>query len=129
MIGNEHGDMGFMESMVSLMAVVIVVGLYVMFVASTTVSANSPLEELDAELLIEETADGPRISESYAYMYVFNKGLRGISVTMSAPFFQYGDKITIGEESDAEYRKTFLILEGYGNGRTLPTLLEVRAFA
>ena len=129
MIMNVRGDMGFMESMVSLMAVVIVIGLYVVFVASTAISANSPLEELDAELLIEETADGPRISDSYAYMYVFNKGLKGMSITVSAPFFQYAEETDIGEISGAEYCRTFLTLEGYANGRTLPTIVEVRAFA
>ena len=129
MIRNVRGDMGFMESMVSLMAVVIVIGLYVVFVASTAISANSPLEELDAELLIEETVDGPRISDSYAYMFVFNKGLKGMSITVSAPFFQYAEETDIGEISDAEYRRTFLTLEGYANGRTLPTIVEVRAFA
>ena len=129
MIRNGRGEMGFMESMVSFMAVVIVLGLYLVFAASSSVTALSPLDELDADMLIESTAEGPRISGSYAYLYLFNKGLKGMSVTVSVPYFQDTDGMTIGDVSGTEYSKRFLLLRGYDNGRTLPVILEVRAFA
>ena len=128
MIRSERGEMGFMESMLSMMAVVIVIGLYLAFVATSSVSAYSPLEELDPDMLTEGTAEGPRISDSYVYAFIFNKGLRGMSVTIHTPYFPNEESMTLGDTSGAEYSKRFLLLEEYGNGRTLLTIVEVRAF-
>jgi len=129
MIKDGRGDMGFMESMLSMMAVVIVIGLYLAFAASSSVGAYSPLDELDPGLLMEGSPEGPVISESYAYMFMFNKGLRGMTVSISSPHFSDTEEVSIGEITGAEYDRRFLLLEGYGNGRTLPTILEVRVFA
>lgn len=125
---NHRGEMGFMESMVSMMAVIVVIGLYLVFVTTSVVTAYSPLEDLDPESLIIDSPGGPEISESYAYMFVMNEGLKGMTITLSVPWFFEPKKMTIGVSSDAEYSQTFLSMTENPNGRMLPAMVEVRAF-
>ena len=128
MIRDGRGEMGFMEAMVSFIAVMMVICLYVAFAATSSVSAHSPLGEIDPEQLFEGTADGPRISGAYVCAYAFEKGLKGLKVTATVPTFFGADGFAYGEGSGAEYTKRFLLLGEYGNGRVLPTILEVTAF-
>jgi len=127
MIKNGRGEMGFMESMVSMMAVVIVIGLYLAFVTTSAITSYSPLEELDPESLVLDSQDGPAVSSSYAYMFLMNKGLKGMEVSISVPWFSEAKEWCFGDISDTGFSRSFLLLMGSDNGRTLPTIVEVRA--
>ena len=127
MIKDGHGEMGFMESMVSMMAVVIVIGLYLVFVATTAVTASSPLEELDPEAMVTESQDGPDISRSYVYMFMMNKGLKGMEVSLTVPWYKDTEKASFGEFHEAQFAKKYILMTDLQNGRETPMILEVRA--
>ncbi len=87
MIADCRGDMGFMEAMVSMIAVSVVIGMYVALVATASAAAYSPLEDFDVDSLDADISDGVRVSESYLYMYLGSTDIRGLSVAVSIPYF------------------------------------------
>ena len=129
MIKDGHGEMGFMESMVSMIAVTIVIGLYLVFVTSTVVTASSPLEELDPEAMVEDSQEGPAVSSSYAYMFMMKKDLKGLEVSLTVPWYTDTEKSAFGELNEAVFEKRYVLMADLPNGRVAPMILEVRASA
>lgn len=127
MIKDGHGEMGFMESMVSMMAVMIVIGLYLVFVSSTVVTAYSPLEELDPEAMVVDSQEGPAVSYSYAYMFMMKKDLKGLEVSLTVPWYTDTEVSAFGDLTEAVFEKRYVLMTDLSNGRVVPMILEVRA--
>ena len=127
MIKDGHGEMGFMESMVSMMAVMIVIGLYLVFVTSTVATASSPLEELDPEAMVVDSQEGPTVSSSYAYTFMMKKDLKGLEVSLTVPWYKDTELSAFGELTEAVFEKRYVLMADLSNGRVAPMILEVRA--
>jgi len=129
MISDRHGEMGFMESMVSMMAVTIVIGLYIAFVATSAATTYAPLNDFDPKSAEITLGDGIEMSESYLYMFLATGKVDGISVTVSVPiFFEESRTFTVGDTSGPEYSATYLLLLDHSGGRKVPAVAEVRAY-
>jgi len=129
MIPDRRGEMGFMESLVSMMAVITVVGLYMVFVATSAAATYTPLEDFDTESMDIRLGDGIEMSDSYLYMFLATGKADGISVTVSVPFFSEDSRtVTVGSTDGPEYSEKYLLLLEHSNGRTVPAIAEVRAY-
>jgi len=129
MNGDSHGDMGFAEAIVSMMAVAAVIGLYLVFAATSSVVAYDPLEGFDADALEAYIADGIEVSESYMFMCLGTMDIRGMSVSVSIPHFdEKGCTFSVGSITDLPYSQTYIRVLDYDNGRKVPAVIEVIAY-
>lgn len=119
-----------MEAMVSAMAVVIVLSMYLAFAAASAGASYDPLEDFDPDSLDARIAGGVSISESYPIVYLANNDLDGMSITITVP--GYDDRphtFQIGEADGPMFSSRYTLLLDYDGGRRVPALLEVAAFA
>jgi hypothetical protein len=129
MISDRHADMGFMEAMISLMAVIAVLGLYLAFLTTSTVAAYDPMEGFDPDSLNVDVSDGVKIDESYLYVCLGSYDVWGIGVTVSVPYFsEEGQSITVGRTSEITSTKNFVRVLQYENGRCVPVIIGVVAY-
>lgn len=129
MIADCRGDMGFMEAMVSMIAVSVVIGMYVALVATASAAAYSPLEDFDVDSLDADISDGVRVSESYLHMYLGSTDIRGLSVAVSIPFFDEDEgSFSVGDTDGDGFSKRYVRVLDYENGRSVPAVIEVAAF-
>ena len=127
---DERGEMSFMEAMVSAITVVTVIGLYLAFVATTNVYVYDPLADFDSNSLEIDMSEGDcSISESYLYMFLLNKDLYGIEVSVRAPFFMESERMfLIGDSEGLVSERTYVRMASFDNGRSVPMILEVVAY-
>ena len=126
---DRHGDMGFNEAIVSTIAVMFVLGLYLVFVASTAVSVFTPVEDFDVDALNVDVSDDWSLSESYLFEYLSITDIRGLSVELSIPFFDEDIRtFTVGKETDSLYSQSYVRVLEYENGRHVPVIVRVVAF-
>lgn len=129
MLSDTRGDMGFMEAMISAIAVVIVIGMYLAFLLTTVTASYDPLDGFDPLSLEADAENGVSISESYLLMYMVSKGLSGIGVELSIPGYDVGDSsYTIGQTEGPMCSHRYLLLVDYDLGRHIPVIAEVRAY-
>ena len=130
MIRNCHGDMGFMEAMVSSISVMTVLCVYLVFVASNIGAFYDPLEDFDPRSIELETVDGITYSEPYLYSYMEYKALKGILVDVSVlGFSEEPFSIGLGQDEGMEFTRDYVLILDYDNGRKVPVKVEVTAFA
>ena len=128
MIPNLHGDMGFNEAIVSMMAVCVVLGLYLLFVASSAVASYDPIEGFDPDALEIEIVDNISVSESYMFTCLGTMDIIGMTVNISVPHFDRMSSFSVGSESNLEYSQSYLRVVDYDNGRNVPVFIEVIAY-
>ena len=129
MDSDNHGDLGFAEAMVAMMAVTVVISLYLVFAATTSIAAYDPMDGFDPDALDVRVDDGVRISESYMFTCLGTMDIRGIRVCVSIPYFvDEGSIFTVGSETDLPYSQTYMRVLGYDNGRQVPVIIEVVAY-
>jgi hypothetical protein len=129
MIEDARGDMGFMEAIVSLMAVTIVIGLYLAFVATSAAAAYDPMERFDIDSLDVDISDGVSIDVSYLYACIAANDIAGISVTVTVPgFLEDVAEFRVGNVAGLEHSRTFLRVLPFDNGRNIPVVVEVVSF-
>ena len=129
MISDRHADMGFMEAMISLMAVIAVLGMYMAFLASSSIAAYDPLEDMDPGSLDVDISDGVKVSESYMYRCLGEFDIVGMQVTVTIPYFSNEEySFMVGKVSDISSSKRFSEVLEYENGRHIPAVIEVVSY-
>ncbi len=126
---DRHGDMGFNEAIVSTIAVMFVLGLYLVFVASTAVSVFTPVEDFDVDALNVDVSDDWSLSESYLFEYLSITDIRGLSVEIHVPFFdETSCTFSMGMETESVYSQSYVRVLEYENGRSVPVIIRVVAY-
>jgi len=123
--------MGFMEAMVSMMTICIVIGMYVSFASTSALSTVDNLADFDPKSVEITASDGIAIDPgSYLYMFILNKDLRGIRISVDVPYFIEGDtSLEIGETEGLKDQQRYFMLVSGKDGRNLPAIMEVEAFS
>ncbi len=129
MMLNRSGEMGFMEAIISMIAVVSVLGIYFVFVASGSMLSADLTESFDPDSLHINAVDGINIDESYLFIYLAENDLEGVSVSIDIPFFTNDPfEFSIGERSALEYSNRYLTSIDYDNGRVLPAIIDLEVY-
>ncbi len=130
MISDLHADMGFMEAMISLMAVIAVLGMYLAFLATSTAAAYDPLEGFDPDSLELDVSNGITVSESYLYGCLGSYDVLGIEVSVSIPYFSDQEQtFLVGSTSGFESTSRYVRVLPYENGRCVPVVIGVVAYS
>lgn len=128
-----RGDMGFMESMVAMMAVVTVLAAFIGVAAHATVVLTDPTEGLDGEMLTGTVVDGMFVPsyEDYVVEYAESRGLSGISVSVTVPggFCGVPEPLIHGTFDGEVHSRTVTSTVDAGDGRTIVAVFEVTACA
>ena len=127
---DRHGEMGFNEAIISMMAVSIILSLFLVFVATSAVTSYDPLEGFDPDALEIEATEDITISHSYLYSCLATMDISGIEVTISVPHF-HEEKVVFdaGKITNLQSSRSFMRVIDYLNGRTVPAIIEVVAYA
>ena len=130
MILNDRGEMGFNEAIISMMAVSIVLSLFLVFVATTSISAYDPMDGFNPDSLELDAKDGITVSESYMFSCLGIMDICGLTVIVTIPHFHDDSvRFDIGKQSDLFYSQTYIRILDYDNGRAVPAIIEVIAYA
>lgn len=125
--------MGFMESMIAMMAVVTVLAAFIGVAAHATVVLTDPTEGLDAGMLTGTVEDGTFVPSygDYVVSYAEAKGLSGISVSVTVPggFCEVPGPLVYGTFDGDTYSRTVTSTIDAGDGRTVVAVFEVTACA
>ena len=130
MILNDRGEMGFNEAIISMMAVSIVLSLFLVFVATTSISAYDPMDGFNPDSLEVNVKDEVTVSESYMFSCLGIMDIYGLTVIVTVPHFHDDSvRFDIGKQSDLFYSQTYIRILDYDNGRAVPVIIEVIAYA
>lgn len=129
MISERRGDMGFMEAMVSFMAVALVLTAFTGVLAVTEVDSADPTDGLDPRMFtgtIESRGFVPGFT-GYIDRYVDSNGLSGASVVVTIPgdYCEEPEAFVIGSMDGMVYGRQIPGTVTDDSGRTLPAMFEV----
>lgn len=129
MINERRGDMGFMEAMVSFMAVALVLTAFIGVLAVTEVDSADPTEGLDPAMFtgtVEAQTFLPGFTE-YIDRYVDANGLSGASVVVTVPgdYCEEPEAFVVGSMDGMLYGRQIPGTVTDDEGRTLPAMFEV----
>lgn len=129
MINERRGDMGFMEAIVSFMAVALVLTAFIGVLAVTEVDSADPTEGLDPAMFtgtVEARTFVPGFS-SYIGHYVDVNGISGASVVVTVPggYCEEPGPFVVGSLDGMLYGRQIPGTVTDDEGRTLPALFEV----
>lgn len=122
---NRRAETGFMEAIVSMMAVTLVLSIYLVFVAASVVgTAEGP--GMDIRMLDIDARDGYSLSDDYITEYMEVNELSGIQVSVAIPLYdEEGTVFSSGIAEGLEQTERFIILVDYQDGRRVPAIVEV----
>jgi len=130
MMSDRHGEMGFMEAMVCTVAVCIVLNAFIAFSAADSLPEDSALNGFDAESALLDCSDGIVIDDEYLNRFMISGNLSGISVSVGIPYFAEELAVkTVGDLEGLLCRNSFVLMVEYDNGRHVPAIMEVSAYA
>ena len=117
--------MDFMESMICMMAVVIVLGLYLSFLSVSVAADQDQSDLFNPDLLDVRVKDGITIDESYLYMFLAETAYRGVSIDVFVPFFQEEHAtFSVGSLQHEHTASEFMDILEYENGRKVPVIIR-----
>lgn len=129
MRADEKGDMGFMESMIAMMAVVLVLSAYLGLLTHSVAQISDPTDGIEASELTGTVDDGAFVPgfEDYVRGYIDSKGLSGASVRVIVPggFCEDPEPFVIGDISGRTTTASFSSTVDIGDGRTVMAIYEV----
>ena len=105
MYADDRGDMGFLESMMAVMAVILVLTAFLGLAVGAAGIASDPTEGLDPDKITGEIVDGEFVPAFQDYLegYLESKDLSGASVTVIVPgaFCETSEPFVIGTTDGA----------------------------
>ncbi len=133
MHADDRGDMGFMESIVAMLAVVTVAAAFIGVLAYSAGVAADPTDGIDPGMVSGTIADGEFVPgfEDYAVTFAESRGLSGISVSVKVPggFCAAVPAFTYGSMDGSLYTRVMTSLVPDDNGRSVLAIFEVTACA
>lgn len=129
MRSDRRGDMGFTESMLSAMAVTVVLMAFIASSATAIVTESDPMGGFDPSRLGGTVEDGVLVPDHRGYLldHMSRSGCTGISVEAEVPggFVGPGEPVTVGSMDGPLESRRFLSMLDAGDGRVLPVVYEV----
>ena len=133
MIMDGRGDIGFMEAMIAMMAVVVVLTAYLGLAAHVASDPMDPTDSLEEAFFTGSVESGRFVPGYVDYVESFldTSGFSGISVSVSVPggFCDPPDVLSKGAMDGRMSSRTFMPLVSDDSGRVFPVVLEVTVCA
>jgi len=130
MMPDRRGEMGFMEAMVCTIAVCIVLNAFIAFSAADSIPEDSPLGSFDADSVHIDFTERIEVDDEYLARFMISENLFGISISVTVPYFAEEPTIvSVGEQRGLLYRDSYILMADYDNGRHVPIVVEVSAYA
>lgn len=124
-----RGDIGFMEAMIAMMAIMTVLAAFLGLVAHSASEISDPTEALDGRFFTGSAECGTFVPEytDYVTSFLDLTGCSGISVSVSIPggFCDPPDVITEGSMDGDLSSRTFVRMVSDDSGRTFAAIVEV----
>ena len=129
MYADDRGDMGFLESMIATMAVILVLTAFLGLAVGAAGIASDPTEGLDPDRVTGEIVDGEFVPafQDYIEEYLGSRGLSGASVTVTVPgrFCVTTEPFVIGSTDGAPWSRSLTSVIGCDGGREVLAVFEV----
>jgi hypothetical protein len=122
---NRRAETGFMEAIISMMAVTMVLSMYLVFVAASATGTDGGTG-IDIRMLDIDVRDGYSLSEDYIAEFMEVNELSGIQVHVAIPFYD-DDGITFvaGIAEGLVETERAITLVDYQDGRRVLAIVEV----
>ncbi len=129
MNADDCGEIGFLESMVATMAVVLVLTAFLGLAMGASVVSSDPTHDLDPGMLTGEILNGeffPGYSD-YIESYVSMRGLSGATVAVTVPggFCHAAEPLVIGSMEGDLWSRSMTSLVGCDGDRSVVAVFEV----
>lgn len=129
MYADTCGDMGFLESMIAMMAVITVLMAFLGVSTHTAVVITDPTDGLDPDMMDGRIVDGEFVPGFGEYIadYCDSRGLNGISVTVLVPggYCEGIPPLTVGEMDGRPFTRTLTSIIPLDDGRSVTAVFEV----